>query len=126
MARMTVKGFDVALDHEQLPVVIVDDDDRIVHATPLAIDLLEQQTGHTCLPGTTLPEALQKTGRGRTHRGEQEVLALVAEGWTNGEVGQELAISVHTVRRHLEAIFRKLGVSTRSAATAAFLRRSPS
>ncbi len=49
---------------------------------------------------------------------ELEVLALVAEGRTNRQIASELVISAHTVSRHLENIFGKLGVSTRAAATA--------
>jgi DNA-binding CsgD family transcriptional regulator len=49
---------------------------------------------------------------------EREVLALVAAGRTNREIASELYISPHTVSRHLEHIFAKLGVSSRAAATA--------
>jgi DNA-binding CsgD family transcriptional regulator len=47
---------------------------------------------------------------------EREVLALVAAGKTNGEIAQLLAISPRTVQKHLEHIFQKLGVETRTAA----------
>lgn len=49
---------------------------------------------------------------------EAEVLALLATGKTNREIAKALFISEHTVRRHLQNIFTKLGVSTRAAATA--------
>jgi DNA-binding NarL/FixJ family response regulator len=49
---------------------------------------------------------------------ELEVLALVATGRTNREIAEALVISEHTVGRHLEHIFAKLGVATRTAATA--------
>jgi DNA-binding CsgD family transcriptional regulator len=49
---------------------------------------------------------------------ELEVLAQVAAGQTNPEIAAELAISRHTVGRHLENIFAKLGVNSRAAATA--------
>ena len=49
---------------------------------------------------------------------EVEVLRLVAAGNTNRKVAATLAISAHTVRRHLQNIFDKIGVSTRAAATA--------
>jgi DNA-binding CsgD family transcriptional regulator len=49
---------------------------------------------------------------------EAEVLRLVAAGKTSREVAAALVISEHTVARHLQNIFGKLGVSTRSAATA--------
>jgi DNA-binding CsgD family transcriptional regulator len=47
---------------------------------------------------------------------EREVLALVAAGKTNGEIAIILAISARTVQKHLEHIFQKLGVETRTAA----------
>jgi len=49
---------------------------------------------------------------------ELEVLLLVAAGQTNREIAEELTLSEHTVRRHLQNIFAKLGVTSRAAATA--------
>jgi DNA-binding NarL/FixJ family response regulator len=49
---------------------------------------------------------------------ELEVLLLVAAGKTNRQVAHQLVISEHTVARHLQNIFAKLDVSSRSAATA--------
>jgi len=49
---------------------------------------------------------------------ELEVLRLVVAGKSNHAIAAELFISDHTVRRHLQNIFRKLGVSSRAAATA--------
>jgi DNA-binding NarL/FixJ family response regulator len=49
---------------------------------------------------------------------ELQVLRLVAAGKSNHAIAAELVISDHTVRRHLQNIFRKLGVSSRAAATA--------
>ena len=52
----------------------------------------------------------------RLTRREREVLVLVAEGLTNAEIGTRLWISAGTVRRHLENVFAKLEVHTRTAA----------
>jgi ATP/maltotriose-dependent transcriptional regulator MalT len=49
---------------------------------------------------------------------EREVLIHLAAGRTNREIADILVISQHTVRRHVENIFAKLGVTTRAAATA--------
>lgn len=49
---------------------------------------------------------------------ELEVLELLAQGLTNKEIASGLFISTNTVKRHLKAIFEKLEVSTRSAASA--------
>jgi DNA-binding CsgD family transcriptional regulator len=50
---------------------------------------------------------------------EREILELVAEGRTNAEIAARLWISPLTVRKHLENVFEKLGVHTRTAAVAA-------
>jgi DNA-binding CsgD family transcriptional regulator len=49
---------------------------------------------------------------------ELEVLRLVASGKTNRQIAEELVVSEHTVARHVQNIFAKLGVSSRTAATA--------
>lgn len=49
---------------------------------------------------------------------EIEVLQLVARGMSNRDIAAALVISEHTVRRHLSNLFRKIGVTSRSAATA--------
>ena len=60
----------------------------------------------------TRPEPSGLTAR------ELEVLRLVAKGRTNQEIADELCLSVKTVARHLENIYCKLGVSSRTAAAA--------
>jgi len=49
---------------------------------------------------------------------ESEVLALVARGLTNAEIGRQLYISEATVKTHLLRACAKLGVSGRTAAVA--------
>ena len=49
---------------------------------------------------------------------EVEVLRLVSTGLTNRAIGTRLSLSEKTVARHLSNIFGKLGISSRSAATA--------
>ena len=63
-------------------------------------------------PTAALPVAGNLTTR------EIQVLVLVARGLTNPEIASELAVSTHTVRRHLQNIFHKVDVSSRAAATA--------
>jgi DNA-binding CsgD family transcriptional regulator len=48
---------------------------------------------------------------------EVEVLRLVAAGLTDAQIAARLARSPRTVQHHLRAIYAKLGVATRSAAT---------
>jgi DNA-binding CsgD family transcriptional regulator len=60
--------------------------------------------------------------KGLTER-ELEVLQLVAEGLTNRKIARRLFISPATVRTHLEHVFEKLGVRSRTAAVrAAFIQ----
>ena len=58
---------------------------------------------------------------GLTHR-EAEVLLWVSYGKTNRTISEILGISPRTVNKHLEQIFRKLGVETRAGATAFAVR----
>jgi DNA-binding NarL/FixJ family response regulator len=53
-----------------------------------------------------------------THR-ERDILALLAEGRSNREIAQTLYLSEKTVKAHLAAIFRKLGVTNRTQAAMA-------
>ncbi len=64
------------------------------------------------LSGRRTRDAGGLTGR------EVEVLGLVATGKTNRAIAEELVISEKTVARHLSNIFTKLGLSSRSEATA--------
>jgi DNA-binding CsgD family transcriptional regulator len=57
---------------------------------------------------------------------ELDVLSALSEGLTNKLIARRLDISLHTVKFHVESLFRKLGVRTRTEAvtTASALRRS--
>jgi DNA-binding NarL/FixJ family response regulator len=65
-----------------------------------------------------LVEGYRGKGRGRagpevlTDR-QKQVLRLIAQGKTSGQVGQELGLSPRTVDRHIENIMKKLGVRSR-------------
>jgi len=63
----------------------------------------------------TAPVALEALGISRR---EAETLTWVIEGKTNWEIGTILGISPRTVQTHLDRIYRKLGVDTRTAAVA--------
>jgi NarL family two-component system response regulator LiaR len=47
---------------------------------------------------------------------EREILLLVAQGYSNPEIGERLLITRTTVRTHLENIYHKLRVHDRTAA----------
>lgn len=54
---------------------------------------------------------------------ETEVLQLLAEGLPNKEIARSLAISEHTVKFHVSAVFGKLGSTNRTEAVAIGIRR---
>lgn len=60
-------------------------------------------------PGDTVASA-------NLSRRESEVLGWLVEGKTNAEIASILSISVRTVEKHVEMIYRKLGVETRTGA----------
>lgn len=63
------------------------------------------------LNGTAaIPQTLSKR--------ELEVLRLVAQGYSNRQIGRELCISARTVGFHVENILRKLAVQNRAEAAA--------
>jgi DNA-binding CsgD family transcriptional regulator len=55
---------------------------------------------------------------------EYEVLHWVAEGKSNGDIGRIVGCSERTVKKHLQHIFPKLGVETRTAAARMYLQES--
>ncbi len=58
-------------------------------------------------------------------RRQAEVLAWLSQGKANRDIATILAISPHTVERHVEAIFAALGVQSRTAAAAAAFAHLP-
>lgn len=89
-----------------------------------SLESSEALTTFTQLGATPDAEAARELATGRPPREspltarEREVLALVAEGRTNREVAAELVLSERTVDRHVSNILTKLGVTSRTAATA--------
>ena len=73
-------------------------------------------------PDATRAESLLADSREANVHGltvrELEVLRLVARGLSNREIAARLVISEHTVARHLQNLFAKLDVSSRTAASA--------
>jgi DNA-binding NarL/FixJ family response regulator len=77
-----------------------------------------------------MDDMLQEANNGGSERAsvgvlsprELEVLQLISRGLTNGEVAARLHVSVHAVKFHLAAIYRRLGVSNRTEAAVTYLR----
>jgi len=55
---------------------------------------------------------------------EMEVLRAVSSGLTNAEAARRLEVSVHAIKFHLAAIYRRLGVTNRTEAAVAYLRHA--
>lgn len=92
----------------------------------IEMTLLESERPHETLvriteirEGANL-DLLQKQ-HGLTRR-EAEVLLWVSYGKSNRTISEILSISPRTVNKHLEQVFKKLGVETRAAATALAVR----
>lgn len=51
-----------------------------------------------------------------------EVLRLLAKGYSNEEIGNELELSVHTIKAHIEAIFKHFNVKSRIKAVISALK----
>ncbi|HEX5503257.1 MAG TPA: AAA family ATPase [Thermomicrobiales bacterium] len=73
-------------------------------------DALAARLTPTATPAPAYPAGLSAR--------EAEVLRLVAQGLTNAQVAERLYLSPRTIDQHLRSIYTKLGVSSRSAATA--------
>jgi DNA-binding CsgD family transcriptional regulator len=69
-----------------------------------------QRAGRTLLLGEEIAALTRR---------EREIVDQLADGRSNGEIAERLTIAPTTVRKHLENIYAKLGVSTRTAAVAA-------
>jgi DNA-binding NarL/FixJ family response regulator len=67
-------------------------------------------------PATVPPALATLTSR------EHEVLQLLALGLSNRHIAKRLAVSIHTVKFHVNSILAKLSVSTRTAAVSAAIR----
>ena len=85
---------------------------EVAHALG-ARSLLDELVALGSAPGRVAPT----TGMALTAR-EREILALVAEGRTNGEIGRQLFISTKTVSVHVSNILAKLGAAGRTEAAA--------
>ena len=90
----------------------------LTHATEIGLPTLEARVaslGTAVEPARLLPDGL--TAR------EVEILAHVARGRSNRQIGEELHISEHTTANHLRSILRKTGCANRTEAATYAHRR---
>ena len=95
---------------------------RALHAAAGGLTVLDPRVHATLLQAATAPskpaeapdEAVPPPD-GLTQR-EVEILSLIAQGLTNGEIAQRLFLSNHTIKTHINRIFAKTGSRDRVAA----------
>ena len=92
---------------------------RATEASRRSSDLLAQCEGAR----TPALEVSPATQDALTRR-ERETAALAARGASNGEIAEQLSLSVRTVESHLYAVFSKLGISERSQLSEAMESRA--
>lgn len=112
------------LERLDIPARICDGGGRLLFATPHA-DAAVAAQGMTALRAIRVVlggETLCVTAVGvqgdctdLTPR-QQAVIQLMAEGLDNAQIAERLQISLHTVRRHLEALMQRLKVRSRGDA----------
>lgn len=98
-----------------------------IQDTPRALEFLALVDGREYLLRLKTPQNQNSAAAALRDRfdltlRESDVLLWIANGKTNREIGQILDMSPRTVNKHLEQVFRKLGVENRTAAAASAIR----
>jgi DNA-binding CsgD family transcriptional regulator len=103
-------------------------DDRLRGALPREADARQIDTAiRAVAAGLIVRTLVRENGFGAMRESEGhalltprelEVLTALAEGMTNKAIARRLDISLHTVKFHVESLFRKLGARTRTEAVA--------
>jgi DNA-binding NarL/FixJ family response regulator len=102
-------GMNLGADDYLIKPVKIDD---LLATIEARLERAQQQSGFAANFSSAVP--LEKLGLSAR---EAEILLWVAQGKTNFEAGMILNISAATVKKHLENIYKKLGVEGRNAAT---------
>jgi RNA polymerase sigma factor (sigma-70 family) len=84
-----------------------------IHSHRLAAPTAEAAPHQKSPAGSALAELTDR---------ERDVLELLAKGYTNRQIAEQLGITANTVKKHVDHILQKLQVSTRAAAVAVAMR----
>lgn len=98
-----------------------------VTADELAAAIRAAKAGRSTLASEAADALVRAVTQPRTAGGdltarELEVLTLMCDGLTNGEIADRLVVSLSTVKTHVSSIISKLGASSRTEAVAAAVR----
>lgn len=109
----------IALDTDSLGVVPRADGFRfLVDCLIAQIDVAFRRV--TALPPVQPPASAPRARWNGLSRREEEILACLCRGATNIDIAATLGVSPHTVKNHLQRIFRKIGVNNRTQAAAQY------
>lgn len=97
-------------------------EEQILAATPGRVTVASAKIAGMMVRVEALPVPSEQAIVSLTPR-QAEVANLLQDGLRNSEISQRLGISAHTVRRHVEEILRRLGVTNRTQAAADLRRR---
>ncbi|MBQ6137186.1 MAG: response regulator transcription factor [Kiritimatiellae bacterium] len=79
--------------------------------------------GNQVVPSRLLEQIEQDKALSTLTDRQLEILASVADGQSNADIAKQFGLSEITVKKHLSAIFERLGVANRSEAVALALRK---
>ena len=79
--------------------------------------------GNQVVPAKLMAQLEQDKAMAKLTDRQMEILTSVADGQSNSDIAKQLGLSEITVKKHLSAIFERLGVANRSEAVALALRR---
>lgn len=85
----------------------------------IAAKLREVDAGHTSFPVDVVPSAAVAAARARIDNlspAQHRVLIALADGRSNKHIARELDVTEATIKAHLSAIFRRMGVANRAQA----------
>ena len=108
--RVSIRAEDPALATELRAMIVAAGHDVVDAGEEADVVMQEIGSGFAALAETEWRALL-------TPR-EIEVLGAIGEGLTNKAIARRLDISLHTVKFHIESLFRKLGARTRTEALA--------
>ena len=80
------------------------------------VSVVAERSGDITLAAATGAKASRPRVGALSER-ERQVLELASQGFHNDEIGRRLFISPKTVKTHLQNIYEKLGVSSRTEAS---------